>query len=147
MDDLKKNPSYCFFTTILHRPATPIIRTGLNISLHLQIYILVDLKDMSRNIYKTSMYNRNLRVSTCWRALTDCLPHLAGVWLKYFVLSLNSQIYCMNPPRETVKPSLKAVWIHTTALRNAFAFCVLQLVSKLSKFQFIWNFGRCFEVL
>ena len=62
MDDLKKNPSYCFFTTILHRPATPIIRTGLNISLHLQIYILVDLKDMSRNIYKTSMYNRNLRV-------------------------------------------------------------------------------------
>ena len=30
------------------------------ISLHLQIYILVDLKIMGWNIYKTSMYNRNL---------------------------------------------------------------------------------------
>ena len=31
-------------------------------SLHLQMYVLVDLKNMGRNIYKTSTYNKSLRV-------------------------------------------------------------------------------------
>ena len=48
---------FYYYTTL------PIIRTGWKISLHLQIYVLVDLKNMGRNIYKTSTYNRNLRVS------------------------------------------------------------------------------------
>ena len=47
---------FYYYTTL------PIIRTGSKISLHLQIYVLVDLKNMCWNIYKTSTYNRNLRV-------------------------------------------------------------------------------------
>ncbi len=56
---------FYYYTTL------PIIRTGWKISLHLQIYVLVDLKNMGWNIYKTSTYNRNLRVHTyaCTRTL------------------------------------------------------------------------------
>ena len=43
MDDLNKNPSYYFF---YYYTTLPIIRTVWKISLHLQIYILVDLKNM-----------------------------------------------------------------------------------------------------
>ena len=50
-----------FFTTSY--ATLPVIRTGWKISHHLQIYILFDLKNMGRKIYKTSTYNRNLRVS------------------------------------------------------------------------------------
>ena len=48
---------YSNFTTL------PIMRIGWKISLHLQIFLLVDLTNMGRNIYKTSKYNRNLRVN------------------------------------------------------------------------------------
>ena len=40
-----------FFTAMY--TTLPIIRTGWKISLHLQIYLLVDLKNIGRNIYKT----------------------------------------------------------------------------------------------
>ena len=43
---------FYYYTTL------PIIRTGWKISLYLQIYLLVDLKNMGWNIYKTSTYNR-----------------------------------------------------------------------------------------
>ena len=58
LDDLNKNPLYWFF---YYYTTLPIIRTVWKISLHLQIYVLVDLKNMGRKIYKTSTYNRNLR--------------------------------------------------------------------------------------
>ena len=47
LDDLNKNPSYWFsyyYTTL------PIICTGWKISLHLQKYILVDLKNIGRRV-------------------------------------------------------------------------------------------------
>ena len=53
LDDLNKNPSYCFF---YYYTTLPIIRTGWKISLHLQIYVLVDLKNLGRKIYT---YNRS----------------------------------------------------------------------------------------
>ena len=49
--------SFVYYYTIL-----PIIPTGWKISLHLQIYVQVNLKNMNGNFYKTSSYNRNLRV-------------------------------------------------------------------------------------
>ena len=57
---------FYYYTTL------PIICTGWKISLHLQIYVLVDLKNMGRNIYKTSTYNGNLRVCTESTHCTMC---------------------------------------------------------------------------
>ena len=48
---------FYYYTTL------PIIPTGMKFSLHLQIFVLVDLKSMNENIYKTSTYNKNLRVT------------------------------------------------------------------------------------
>ena len=50
---------FYYYTTL------SIIRTGWKISLHLQIYVSTGWsKKMGWNIYKTSTYNRNLRVAT-----------------------------------------------------------------------------------
>ena len=49
---------FYYYTTL------PIIHTDWKISLHTPDHILVDLKNMDRNIYKTSTYNMNVRVSS-----------------------------------------------------------------------------------
>ena len=77
LDNLNKNPSYCFF---YYYTTLPIIRTGRKISLHLQMYVLVDLKNMSWNVYKTSTYNRNLRVEFLKAKHMKCFLYLIQIF-------------------------------------------------------------------
>ena len=67
-EEIKKKEVICsqsrpIFRLVYYCTTLPIIHTGWKISLHLQIYVLVDLENMGRNIYKTSTYNRNQRVN------------------------------------------------------------------------------------
>ena len=79
----------CF---IYYYTTAPIIRTGWKNSLHLQIYVLVDLKDMDRNIYMTSTYNMNLRVRNSWIALFKLHALLSEELLLNHFKTINTKI-------------------------------------------------------
>ena len=59
-----------------------VVCTGWKISFHLQIYVLVDLNNLSQNIYKTSMYNRNLRVCISVSYILSCMHQFDDLFLK-----------------------------------------------------------------
>ena len=73
MDDLNKNQSYWFF---YYYTNLPIICTGWKIFLHLQIYVLVDLKIWVETFIRpVRIHNRNLRVRCiviCWSYGSRC---------------------------------------------------------------------------
>ena len=62
LDNLKKK-SICIILFFYYYSSLPIIRTGQKISLHLQIYILEDLKIWVETFIRQNLiHNRNIRV-------------------------------------------------------------------------------------
>ena len=88
---------FYYYTTL------PIVSTGKKISLHLQIYIMLDLKNMSGNIHKTSTYNRNLRVQILisWLITWCRLTKRKGQFSfdHYHKLIVNSNLFVFVNPK------------------------------------------------